>query len=108
MERKSTYCNQGSGRIRNKALCRFLVCMHLPDFKIVQIIDIGTGAGFPLLICFPEKQFVLVDSLNKRIRILQEVIENLNIRNAVAIHGRAEDLAADRIHREQYVCLPGR
>ncbi len=74
-----------------------------------KVIDIGTGAGFPgipLAICFPEKQFVLVDSLNKRIRILNEIIKELDIRNVTAIHGRAEDLAAQEAHREQYdVCL---
>ena len=87
-----------------------LLASVYPGFlKAKNVVDIGTGAGFPglpLAICFPEKQFVLVDSLNKRIRILNEIIRALNIHNAAAIHGRAEDLAVQDTHRQQYdVCL---
>lgn len=74
-----------------------------------NVIDIGTGAGFPglpLAICFPDKQFVLVDSLNKRIRIINEIIDILDINNAIALHGRAEDLANKAEHRDKYdICV---
>lgn len=74
-----------------------------------QVIDIGTGAGFPglpLAICYPEKQFTLVDSLNKRVKIVNEIIDVLGVKNARAIHGRAEDLANLLNYRQQYdVCL---
>ena len=80
------------------------------EFKEAKnIIDVGTGGGFPgvpLAILFPEKEFVLIDSLNKRIKIINEVCEELNIKNVRAIHSRAEDLARDKNHRDKYdICI---
>jgi len=60
-----------------------------------SLIDIGTGAGFPgipLKIVFPEEEFVLADSLNKRINFLNSAIEKLDLKNIRAVAGRAEDL----------------
>lgn len=59
-----------------------------------RVLDLGTGAGFPgmvLAILCPEDDFVLVDSLNKRIDFLNIVIKELGLKNVQAIHGRAED-----------------
>ena len=70
-----------------------------------KILDIGTGAGFPgipLKIAFPELEIVLLDSLNKRIKFLNEVIEALGLEKITAIHGRAEDYAKDAAYREKY------
>ena len=60
-----------------------------------EIIDVGTGAGFPglvLAICFPEKNFLLVDSVKKKVEFLNEVIENLGLENVSTSSERAEDL----------------
>ena len=64
--------------------------------KALKIIDLGTGAGFPgipLKIAFPQLQVTLMDSLNKRVKFLNSVIDELSLVNIDAIHGRAEDFA---------------
>ena len=71
----------------------------------VQVIDVGTGAGFPglaLKIAFPKLQVTLLDSLNKRIMFLNEVIRELNLTGVETIHGRAEDYAKPDKLREKY------
>lgn len=67
------------------------------------VMDIGTGAGFPgipLKIAFPHLNIVLLDSLGKRVKFLNHVIEELGLEKIMAIHGRAEDYAKDPKYRE--------
>lgn len=70
-----------------------------------SLIDVGTGAGFPgipLKIAFPELKVVLLDSLNKRVNFLNEVIDELGITGIEAVHGRAEDAGRNPQYREKF------
>ncbi len=70
-----------------------------------KMIDIGTGAGFPgvpIKIFFPDVEMVLVDSLNKRLNFINEVIDTLHLNSVKTIHGRAEDLGHDKTLRESF------
>ena len=83
-----------------------IICANYPEYiNAVKIIDVGTGAGFPgipLSIISPEKEFILMDSLNKRLKIIDELCQRADIKNVVTLHARAEELAKNKAHRERY------
>ena len=70
-----------------------------------KLIDVGTGAGFPgipLSIVKENTDIVLLDSLNKRINFLEEIKQNLKLKNITTIHGRAEEFGKNKKEREIY------
>lgn len=92
------------------SLCRVYDFKNLPEASgSIKVLDMGTGAGFPgipLKIVFPEVEFVLADSLNKRIRFLQDVIAQLGLEKIEAVHERAEEMGRNKSYREQFdLCI---
>lgn len=86
-------------------LIPFLKEKYGDNLSDLSLIDIGTGAGFPgipIKIMLPDIKVTLLDSLNKRIKFLDSVIDTLSLKNIKTIHGRAEDYASDKVYRETF------
>lgn len=67
----------------------------MPFADGTKVLDIGTGGGFPgipLAILFPNVEFTLIDSIGKKIKVVEAVAEGLGLKNVTAVHGRAEKL----------------
>lgn len=75
------------------------------DLSGKKVIDVGTGAGFPgvpLAIIYPDTEFILMDSLQKRLNFIENALKICNIKNVTTLHGRAEDIGQNIKHREKY------
>lgn len=82
-----------------------LMVLKFADVNGKSFIDVGTGAGFPgipIKIMCPDSNVVLLDSLNKRVKFLNEVIDKLSLSNIQALHYRAEDGAHEDSLREKF------
>ena len=76
----------------------------IPD-ETKTLIDVGTGAGFPgipLKIIRDNLKVTLLDSLDKRVKFLNEICNNLMLKDIVSVHGRAEDFGVDKKYREHF------
>lgn len=84
---------------------------HLIPDKARTLIDVGTGAGFPgipLKIINEHLRVTLLDSLDKRIKFLDEVCNSLALKDIVSVHGRAEDFGINKKYREQFDVVTAR
>lgn len=86
-----------------------MALLNYISLDYLSVIDVGTGAGFPglpLAIMCPDTNFLLLDSLNKRLKFIEEVIQNCSLSNVSLIHYRAEDGGRDPELRENFdVCV---
>lgn len=111
---RNEHINLTAVRDRDEALVKHVVdslaIIDLPEYKEAKtIIDVGTGAGFPgalLAIACPEKEFVLLDSTLKRLKVIDEFSEALGISNITTLHARAEEINRKPPHSGAYdLCI---
>lgn len=111
---RNQHINLTAVRDRDEAMQKHLAdslsVSCVPEFlNSSKIIDIGTGAGFPgalLAIAYPDKQFVLMDSTLKRLRVIDEFADQLGISNLTTVHARAEEAARKDEFKESFdVCV---
>ena len=76
---------------------------HIPPGS--RLVDVGTGAGFPglaLRLVRPDLEVTLLDSTRKKVNFLKETIQALGLDGVKALHGRAEEMGRDALHRDHY------
>jgi 16S rRNA (guanine527-N7)-methyltransferase len=98
--------------IRSKHFLDSLSCaLAWPDSPPARLVDVGTGAGFPglpLKILYPEMKLTLVESVGKKARFCEHIVEVLGLAGVDVIPARAEDLGRDPAQRESYDCAVAR
>lgn len=107
---RNEHINLTAVRDRDEALVKHvadsLAVTDLPEYvQAKRIIDIGTGAGFPgalLAIVSPDKEFVLLDSTLKRLRVIDEFAEALGLTNITTVHARAEEISKKPGYKEGF------
>lgn len=111
---RNEHINLTAVRDRDEALIKHvldsLVITDLPEYRAAErIIDVGTGAGFPgalLAIVSPEKEFTLLDSTLKRLRVIDEFADSLSVKNLKTVHARAEEISGKPGYSEAFdVCV---
>ena len=111
---RNEHINLTAVRDRDEALVKHvldsLAIVDLAEYKAAdKIIDVGTGAGFPgalLAIVSPEKEFTLLDSTLKRLRVIDEFAQTLNISNLRTVHARAEEISRKPEYCEAFdICV---
>ena len=89
-----------------KHFCDSILLLKYADIpQNSRLIDVGTGAGFPsvpIKIVRPDIRLCLLDSLNKRLVFLQEVVDKLGLQDVTIVHSRAEDGAKKAVLREKF------
>lgn len=98
------------GEFLEKHIVDSLACNDYEEFQRAKlVVDMGTGGGFPgipLAITNPNKKFILADSLNKRLKVIDKVAAELGVKNIVLLHTRAEDMGHNVKYREKIdVCV---
>ncbi len=91
--------------IRIKHFLDSLTCLKMIDNPPKRLIDVGTGGGFPgipLKILMPGMQLTLVESVGKKVRFCQHIVDTLKLDNVMVLQNRAEELGQMQKHREQY------
>ncbi|MBQ7703652.1 MAG: 16S rRNA (guanine(527)-N(7))-methyltransferase RsmG [Firmicutes bacterium] len=83
-----------------------LACVGMEEYaEAHRVLDLGTGAGFPgipLSVFSPDKEFLLVDSVGKKLKAVEDEARKIGLTNVSFVHGRAEDLARETEYREAF------
>ena len=91
--------------IRKNIIDSLTICGR-PELEDASLIlDLGTGGGLPgipLAITYPEKEFVLIDAVGKKLKVVEDIASNLGLKNVRTVHMRAEDMAREKEYREKF------